>query len=458
MTPRRRKIYFWIAAAAFAFGTPLLILYSSGWRVDFQSFALIKTGGIFINTFPRGVKVYIDDKLEKETSAGIFSQGALVSGLKQGNHTAMIKKDGFRDWAKKLAVSANLVTEARNIFLVPDDIKKETVAENMNDFAFSDSQARLAYATKDAIYISRFPFEKFEQIALEKNEQPGKIFFMGDDHLLVETLLNNKLKKYLYDAGAGEMIPLKEDIEEEYLKIRYLPDEKIRLAALSNQNTLYNIDISSQNEPNIIAKDVSNFEIFGSMLIYATNEPTIVYEKNLDTGETEQLIKTPLVGDLGLGSKILRSRDGNRALIDDKRTLYIYNHETQAFERLATSIVGVSFSPDGKKLIYQNANEIYAYYLKDIKIQPYRTRGDKELITRFSKPIVNIEWFAYDNEHVLFTVDKILKLTELDGRDQRNTHDIMGVENPSRLVYNSTDDYIYFMDGHLLKRTTLLVE
>ena len=458
MTPRKRKIYFWAAAAIFALGTPLLILYSSGWRADFKNFALIKTGGIFIDTFPKGVKIYIDNKPKKETSTGIFSQGALVSGLRQDEHMVMVKKDGFRDWAKKLAVSANLVTEARNIFLAPNDIKKETMAEGVNDFAFSDSQTRLAYAAKDAIYISQFPFEKFEQIALEKNEHPGKIFFMGDDHLLVETLLSNKLKKYLYDAGAGEMIPLKEDIEEQYLKARYLPDEKIRLAALSNQNILYNIDISSQNEPNIIAKDVSNFEIFGSMLIYATTQPTIVYEKNLATNETEQLIKTPLDGEIELGSKILRSRDGNRALIDDKRTLYIYNHETQTFDRLADSIVGVSFSPDGKKLIYQNANEIYAYYLKDIKIQPYRVRGDKELITRFSKPIVNIEWFAYDNEHVLFTVDKMLKLTELDGRDQRNTYDITGVENPSRLVYNSSDDYIYFLDGHSLKRTTLLVK
>ena len=458
MTPRKRKIYFWIAATVFALGTPLLILYSSGWRVDFQILALVKTGGIFINTFPKGVKVYIDGEIEKETSAGIFSQGALVSGLKQGEYVTMVKKDGFRDWTKKLAVSANLVTEARNIFLLPNDIKKETVAEGVNDFAFSNSQTRLAYASKDAIYISQFPFEKFEQIALGKNEHPGKIFFMGDDHLLVETLLSNKLKKYLYDAGAGEMIPLKEDIEEQYLKVRYLSDEKIRLAALSDQNILYNIDISSQNEPNIIAKDVSNFEIFDSMLIYATAKPTIVYEKNLASGETEQLIKTPLNGEIGLGSKILRSRDGNRALIDNKRTLYIYNHETQTFDRLADSMVSVSFSPDGKKLIYQNTNEIYVYYLKDIRIQPYRIRGDKELITRFSKPIVNIEWFAYDNEHILFTVDKMLKLTELDGRDQRNTYDIAAVENPSRLVYNSTDDYIYLLDGHSLERTALLVK
>ena len=203
---------------------------------------------------------------------------------------------------------------------------------------------------------------------------------------------------------------------------------------------------------------MSNFEIFDSMLIYATTKPTIVYEKNLASGETEQLIKTPLNGEIGLGSKILRSRDGNRALIDNKRTLYIYNHETQTFDRLADSMVSVSFSPDGKKLIYQNTNEIYVYYLKDIRIQPYRVRGDKELITRFSKPIVNIEWFAYDNEHILFTVDKMLKLTELDGRDQRNTYDIAAVENPSRLVYNSTDDYIYLLDGHSLERTALLVK
>ena len=66
MTPRKRKIYFWIATTVFALGTPLLILYSSGWRVDFQILALVKTGGIFINTFPKGVKVYIDGKIEKE--------------------------------------------------------------------------------------------------------------------------------------------------------------------------------------------------------------------------------------------------------------------------------------------------------------------------------------------------------------------------------------------------------
>src|SRR3989344_2155565 len=151
MTPRKRKIYFWTAVVAFALGTPFLILYSSGWRVNFQNFTLIKTGGIFINTFPKGVKIYINDKLRKETSAGIFSQGALISGLKQGEYAAMVKKNGHREWVKKLTVNANLVTEARNIFLVPDDIKKEIVAENMNDFAFSDSQTRLAYATKDEV-------------------------------------------------------------------------------------------------------------------------------------------------------------------------------------------------------------------------------------------------------------------------------------------------------------------
>lgn len=458
MTPRKRKIYFLTAVTLFILAAPLLIFYSSGYRVDLKSLVLIRTGGIFINTYPKGVKIYIDDKLAKESSSGIFSQGSLISGLRQGEHAVTIKKNGYREWAKKLLVNANLVTESRNIFLAPDNVKDQLITDGVNDFAFSDSQTKLAYATKDAIYISKFPFEKLEQIALEKDEHPGKILFMGDDYLLIESLLSNKLRKYLYDAGTGEIITLKENIEEEYIKIRYLPDEKVKLAALSSQNILYNIDISSQNEPNIIAKDVSNFEIFGSMLIYTTTEPTIVYEKDLDSDKTEQLIKTPLDKNIGLGSKIMRSRDGHRALIDNKRALYLYNDETRVFEHLADNTINVSFSPDGKKLMYQNNNEIYVYYLKDIRIQPYKNRGDKELITRFSKPILNIAWFSYDNEHIVFSADKIIKLTELDGRGQRNTYDIIGAENSSRIIYNTANDYIYFLDGTALKRVTLLAD
>ena len=108
--------------------------------------------------------------------------------------------------------------------------------------------------------------------------------------------------------------------------------------------------------------------------------------------------------------------------------------------------------------MYQNAKEIFIYYLKDIRIQPYKNRGDIEFITRFSKSITHSEWFAYDNEHIIFAVDKLIKFTELDSRDQRNIYDIIGVKDALKIKYNSYDDYLYYLDGLTLKRLTLLTQ
>lgn len=455
MNLRKRKIYFLGAVVIFIIVTPLLILYSTGFRFNFKTFSFAKTGGIFISSDPKGVDVYVNGELAEKTSTSIFSQGGLVSGLKPNEYTVTVKKDGYRDWVKKLAVSENLVTEARNIFLVPEKPREEAVAGNINDFVFSDSQSLLAYAVENIVNITHLASGNTEQVIFDKKEKIGRIGFLSDDYLIIESLAQNKLKKYLYNIASKETMPLKENAGEKYTKIERAPGDQLKLIALSNQNILYVVDAGSQNEQEIIAKDVSNFEIFGTMMIYVTTAPVIVYEKDLSSGKTEQLIKSP-IDNVGITSQLLRSKDGNRAIIDNKQKLYFYNNETGMFDLIASDIISAKFSPDGKKLMYQNQKEMFVYYLKNIRIQPYKNKGDMEFITRFSKPITNSEWFAYDNEHIIFTAEKLIKFTELDGRDQRNTYDIATVNNALKIKYNSYNDYLYFLDGSTLKKITML--
>lgn len=455
MNLQKRKIYFLGAVAVFIIATPVLILYSTGFRFDFKTFSLAKTGGIFVSSDPKGVDIYINNELTEKTSANIFSQGGLVSGLKQNEYAVTLKKNGYKDWGKKLAVSENLVTEARNIFLVPEKPLGKVVADNINDFVFSDSQSLIAYAAENTVNITRLVSGNTEQVIFDKKEKIGRISFLSDDYLNIESLAQNKLKKYLYNVASKEIIPLKESAGEKYIKIERAPGEKLKLIALSNQNILYVVDAGSQNEQEIIAKDVSNFEIFGTMMIYVTTAPVVIYEKDLSSGKTEQLIKSP-VDNIGIASRLLRSKDGNRAIIDNKQKLYLYNNETGLFDLIASDIISAKFSPDGKKLMYQNTKEIFVYYLKDIRIQPYKNKGDLELVTRFSKPITDSEWFAYDNEHIIFAVGKLIKFTELDSRDQRNTYDIATISNTLKMRYNSYDDYLYFLDGSTFKKITLL--
>lgn len=457
MTSRKRKIYFIAAIFIFIAATPLLILYSSGYRFDFQSFTVAKTGGIFISSYPKGVDIYINDKLSKTTGSNIFSQGGLVDGLKPGEYTVAIKKNDYKDWVKKMTVNASLVTEARNIFLVPNALKDETISEGVNDFILSDSNSIIAYAAKNTVNVLQIPSKKNDQFTFDLKERIGRISFLGEEYLLIENLYQNKLKKYIYDIATKESAPLKESANEKYVKIERLPGDQLKLAALSDQNILYAIDAHSQNEQEIIAKDVGNFEIFGSAMIYTTIAPIIAYEKDLPSGNTRQLIKSP-INNISMVSTILRSKDGNRAIIDNKQRLLIYNGETESFNFVSSDIAGAKFSPDGKKIMYRNSKEIFVYYLKDVRIQPYRNRGDIEFITRFSKPIADCEWYNYDNEHIIFTADKFIKFTELDGRNQRNTYDIAEARNALKIKYNSYDDYLYFLDGTALKRLTLIAQ
>ncbi len=456
MTIRQRRFYFALLAVTFLVGTPMVILYSSGYRIDWNTGDLEKTGGIYIGSYPKGVDISVDGVLQGTTSTFPLSQGKLISRLTPTRHAIRVEKAGFAAWEKTLTIEPNMVTEARNIFLAPLEKSAVIIAQDINGFVIADSQALIAYVQKDGIVLLDVSKDSSTLIPQSAGEFIGKISFgSGENYLIVESLLKNKVRKYVYDSAIGKIIDIPEEDLEKYVKLKQYPGGQKRLIALSSLNTLYALDLDKPGEKIVVAKNVSNFELFDSKIIYATITPTILYEKDLASGKTMQITQTP-IDNFDNAGKILRSGDGHIAILDNRKTLFLFNDEKSAFEQIARNVLKASFSADKKKLLYQNQNEIYVKYLRDILIQPYKKKGDIELITRFSQPIQNSEWFDFDNEHILFTTEGKLKLTELDGRDERNTHDIITMKSPSKLTYNFFNDTLYFLDGTTLKKISLI--
>jgi hypothetical protein len=132
--------------------------------------------------------------------------------------------------------------------------------------------------------------------------------------------------------------------------------------------------------------------------------------------------------------------------------------ENGVFDLVEIGVKNASISPDSKKLLYYNETEIWVKYLEKILIQPYHEAGEKELITRFSEKISSAIWYPEDNEHIIFIVGNTIKITELDGRDQRNTYDFLATRNafiPSswsnpQLYYNTEKELLYFISDDKL--------
>ena len=457
MTLRRRRIYFYVFFAVFLTATPAVILYSQGYTFDFEHSTLTKTGGIFINIVPKGTNIYINDILKATTGSLILSQGKLISRLAPNDYTIMAKKDGYQSWSKKLRVDPQLVTEARNIFLVPETLDVQEIDTKVHDVVISASGAAMAYVKENGIAIVDVSSPKIVPLTTEEGERIGRVQFGADEnYLLIDSLVQNKNKQSLFNIKTRERIEIKEEDTERFIKIKQYPPGEPKLLALSTTHTLYAINLRSQEEKTVIAKNVSTFELIDGKLLYATTAPIIIYEKDMNTGSTEQLTQTPLEN-IDISSVILRSGSGHIALLDTKHSLFLYDGNTLTFQRIAENVHSASFSDDRKKLAWHNTkNEIYVYYLSNILIQPKKKRGDIDLITCFSKPITNLTWFGYDNEHLIFTAEKKMYFIELDGRDRRNTHSITDVRQPVKVIYSGYDDHLYFLDSGVLSRIALI--
>ena len=123
-----RRFIFWIFVILFIAASAIIILFAQGWRFDFDSFKIVRTGGIFIKTTVSGAKIYVNDKYTGST-AGLLNYTKLVDDLAPKNYNLFIHKEGYYPWNKMVEVKNGLVTELFSVTLFPLELKKVRIAQ-----------------------------------------------------------------------------------------------------------------------------------------------------------------------------------------------------------------------------------------------------------------------------------------------------------------------------------------
>ena len=116
MSIKKRRFYFYTLLVVFFLIIPIIILYTSGYRV--KGFHLVETGGIYIYSPEANSIIYLDNNEEHETS--VFQKDYFVQNLTPGTYSVLIAKDGFWPWIKEVSVEERVVSEAI-AFLIPKD-------------------------------------------------------------------------------------------------------------------------------------------------------------------------------------------------------------------------------------------------------------------------------------------------------------------------------------------------
>lgn len=149
MTKKTRQLYL-AAILVISFITlPSILLYSSGYRIDFKTFSIQPAGALVISSIPKDAILQVTEKNIVDSTPSIINQ------LAPGEYRVSISKDGYSTWQDVISIQARRSTiigtvlifrtapETSTISKYPDSLYPLKSIEDIQDFS-PDIQFALA--------------------------------------------------------------------------------------------------------------------------------------------------------------------------------------------------------------------------------------------------------------------------------------------------------------------------
>jgi hypothetical protein len=400
--------------------TPTVILYSQGYRIDFNlsqgKFKFVQTGGLYIKSLPKTVEVTLNDKKTKRTS--LLTGSALIKNLIPENYKVEISKEGYKNWEKSLEIQEQKVTEAKNIILFLEDFHFKSLTEKVENFWLLPSGEKLitlepSFENPENWSLKLFDLEEeIKSYLISENDiYIEGVEFFGLDFLKEEILLNLAFKEQekKFSLDLSSIPPSLEEVEEEKTPNYSLSYKEVndKIYYLDNSGHIYQTDKTFQPRMRI------------------TENPFPVKQE------------TPYEIEFFSGHFFLKEKD----------ELYFLKEGSGEFKKVFSNTSGIKASPNEDKVVIFSDREIKVLFLNDIEEQPKRKTGEEILITRLSKEIKNVFWINPD--YLIFTSGNTIKVSEIDTRDNINTYE-MGVFKEPKLIWNERDKKIYVLSQNHL--------
>jgi hypothetical protein len=485
MTHKTRRLLFWGLLAFFLILSPLAIFYSQGYRFDFQKWEIIKIGGLSLRVKTGGAKIFINNRFQEE-SGGFLYAGSFLKLLPK-NYEVRIAKEGYYDWKKTLRVEPNLITEAFNIVLFPQNQAAQKILNQPLDFfSFSADRSRFLTASfadfpatsSPHLKIRLFdanakPLEDFSPLYLKSakgKSLPFKIlktrWFNSSEDFILKTeidktdrwLLGSKI--FLPQNKTRQLIFIDDEIKKSFESAqKILSAAKIKLGDLFphplNPKELifqtgggiytFNLETKVVNEVNL-----DGGEIFDSFLVKGVNiwwldKTGVLRKKDLNVNLIKEVAKISYFLPT-LNYEFINWSDTFG--IKTAEILYLCNERVGNFVELIQPIALAKFSPDFRKLFYYKNNQATVQYLEEVKIGDVKKTGEEDVI--FSEQVKESIWHSTAG-HLIFSTENAIKIAELDSRLPRNIVELVKAI-PKMIFYNPDNEKIYFLDeDRLLK-------
>lgn len=360
MILRTRRIIYLAFILVFILITPVIILYATGYRYNFQKHRFQKTGILIIKSEPSGANIYLNGGVQKNTTP------ARIADLIPENYLIEVGKDGYHSWQKNLPVASNLTTFAENITLFGNNLPIVLIDGDVSYLTASPDYGKLAYVLSgedgDEAWI--FDLKNSKRDLLYKTSA-GEIFssarlqWSRDSQKIIISIVEKTGKnKYVIFDNRTKSAETYGDLNDFYFEFSGVKNNSLGLAASKSMVFL-------PGPSNLLA--VLNPEI-QDLKIWNTGSGDLIFETEADSAAW-----------LDGGSKLLYANNFE---------IWFYDVASEK-ETLVTR-----YSKEIKAVAWINANYIAAIFdntLKTIELDERDQRNVTDLATIDSMNGLNVD-------------------------------------------------------------------
>ncbi len=459
MTKKIRLILISFFIIFFLFVAPLIVLYSFGYKFDFEKREIVKTGAIHLKIqSPQKVRIYINNKFKKQTR--LFLNSALISNLLPREHKISVKKEGFHPWQKNLKIEEGKVTKAEHIFLIKEEFDLEVFEEKVDSFFFSPDKTKIALLKKD-------PDKIYFKILNLKENQTKEIPLFGKNQELLKLKWSQQSEKFLIKIKEGNEIKffLSSSLNIEKPKfdllgfltpltnqISFSPQEQNQIFFLKEKN-LYLQDLSENNKLSKILSNLVTYSLSNNEIVWIDDSGFIFRSNIKNLEKKDPLNKTPFLFKENKDYEIITISE--TIFLKENNRLSFLNKETGDIEEFQNSIKEVKVDPTGNKIVYFTDYEIWFSDLNDVasSSSPDRGKIKKTFLNRFSEKIKDCFWF--NPYYLIFTVGDGIKISEIDTRDNINTISLIKFQG-DKIFFDNTNKELYLQKERTLYKSESL--
>ncbi len=424
MTIKTRRILFYILFFLFILIGGALTAYSLGIKLDFTTFSLSKTGGIYLKSEPPDTYIFLDG-VPVENKSGFLQSGTLIDNLEKGFYQLSLKRDGYFDWEKEVKVQPSFVEVFDSIVLVARE-NPEWLTNPATNFYVSGEGIIVERDGKiiagEAKLIGNKVEDFVEDGAIVTYNESNKTYYLSDLFTLGSSLNVNSLFNNLKESRLGLMgaVPL--------VKVGFHPFNHKKLIVQS-RGALYNLDTSRLTIEQI-SEGVNDFNVKGEDIVFY--DANGIYKYNLIFRTKSRLMEF----NGGINSQVKKleiDAAGRTVLLLKNGKLSLLSNENKRTD-VADKAGIMSASSDGRFIAFADYDgPLYVY------------RIDKKeylkLNANIDEAIKDLSWYK-DNKHLFILTSSGLYFTEVDDDLPLNT--IKLAADVSVFKYVSSTDSLYF--------------